>query len=180
MAPMATIQAIQARVGSAVQKLIQADLQNPATTLTPEQIRANPYAHPRGQNGSVDANEAKTVSDPFARSVFEAAQGKAGEQVEEGGFVNGKADFHPAVIPAFEVSYGDLHGLQSDINAIVSRLQTDGAGAVTQAALDNLPQAVEAYFRGTYGDTRALPLAATQAQIAQVIREAATGVVEWK
>jgi hypothetical protein len=87
---------------------------------------------------------------------------------------------NPSFLPSYQVIYGDLHALQDDIDAIVSELETDVAGTVTAAALDALPQTVERYFRITYADGRELPSPQTLGRIAQMIREAATGVVDWR
>jgi hypothetical protein len=177
LAGMATISGIQAKVSTAVQQLIKADQDDPNVLLTPDQIRANPYQLPKGNDGKVDGNEVKTVSDPFARSVFQATQLRAGQNIEEGGFGTG---FKDTVMPEWEVSYGDLHALQTDVNLIVSKLQTDKDGNVTPEALAKLPQTVAEYFKDRYaGNESGIPRQITQDHIAEVIREAATGVVEW-
>ena len=174
---MATIQAIQTRIGSAVTQLVNADRNNPNTTLSPSDIRANPYMRPKGDNGAVDKNEAQGVTDPFAKSLFEAASFHAGKHVSIGGIPGG---FREATMPEWEVQLADLRQLHSHLNAIVAGLETDPQGHVTQAALDSLPATIADYFKGAFGHVRPQPRADAVEKMATVVREAATGVVDWR
>ena len=172
---MATISGIQSNLTNAVKRLIDADRQNPATMLTPDMVRANPYMRPRGDNGAVDKNEAKGVGHAFTESMFDAAASVEGRNILEGSTSN----LRPSVLPAWEVSYGDLRATQSHLNAIVAGLETDANGEVTQAALDNLPQTINDYFKTAWGNTREPPRQVTVDKLAALVREAATGTVDW-
>lgn len=173
---MATIAAIQGKLSGAVRQLVEADRSNPNTLLSARDIRANPYARPKGDNGAVDKNEARGVADSLARSMFDAATHVHGQNIAEGG----SGGFRETVLPAWEVSYGDLRLVQSHVNAVVAKLETDASGQVTRAALDALPQTLADHFKAEFGNTRPVPRQVTLDRLAVLIREAATGVVDWR
>jgi len=172
---MATIANIQSRISTAVHTLVDADRNNPATMLTSDQIRANPYWVPKGDNGAVDKNEAKGVADNFARSVFEAASFASGEHILTGG----TDKLVEATMPKWEVPIGEIRQFQSHVNAIVAGLETDAAGEVTPQALEGLPAKVADYFKQAYGNVREQPRADAVDRIVAMVREAASGVVDW-
>lgn len=172
---MATITTIQTRVRSAVDKLIQADRNNPNTELSLSDIRANPYRPPPGDNGRVNRDEAGTVQSPFAKSVYEAAAMKAGKPYLEGG---GPGGFEEKVMPAFDLEIADLRKFASYVNLIAAKLETDPTGEVTQAALDRLPQTVEDFFKTEGRGLEKVPRLTLDRMVA-VLREAATGGVDW-
>lgn len=173
---MATIAGIQSKLSSAVRQLVEADRANPRTMLTPSDIRANPYARPKGDNGAVDKSEARGVADRFAQSMFEAAAMVNGQNILEGG----SGGFRESVLPAWEQSYGELRMVQSHVNMIVESLPTDASGEVTQAGLDALPQRIADHFKSQFSNVRDQPRQVTIDRLAALIREAATGVVDWR
>ncbi|MEW5741895.1 MAG: hypothetical protein AB1938_23475 [Myxococcota bacterium] len=172
---MTTIATIQSRVRAAVDQLIQADRNNPRTELTASELSGNPFLAPPGDNGQVDKKEASTLSARFTQSVYEAAGMKAGKPYLEGGMPGG---FQEKIMAPFELPFRDLRGFQSHVNAIAAKLETDASGNVTQAALDALPATIENYFKT---DLRNLdkPHKLVVESMARVLREAATGGVDW-
>jgi hypothetical protein len=172
---MTTVAAIQSRVRTAVDQLIQADRANPKTELTASELAANPYRAPPGDNGQVDKTEAKTISAKFAQSVYDAAGMKAGKPYLEGG---GASGFQEKIMAPWDLPTRDLRAFQSHANAVAAKLETDASGNVTQAALDNLPATIESYFKN---DMRGIdmPHKLVVESMARVIREAATGSVDW-
>lgn len=172
---MTSIATIQSRVRTAVDQLIRADRDNPKTELSASELSANPFRAPPGDNGQVDKLEAKGVSARFAQSLYDAAGMKAGKPYLEGG---GAGGFQEKIMAPHELPTRDLRLFASHVNAIVAKLETDASGDVTPAALDALPATIETYFKEEMRNLEKVPKLAVDA-MARVVKEAATGGVDW-
>jgi hypothetical protein len=138
---------VSTRLNQTAEALCRADSQNPATRLEPWEISANPYREPKGDNGSVDKKEAATVNDPFARSFYETAAASYGEAYQEGG---GPGGFKEKIMPAFEVSRGQLRAFAQHVERITAKLDSDGDGKLSPSELERLPTEIEKYFKETF------------------------------
>ncbi len=158
---------IAARLQSAVRTVIDADAQNPATRLTPSDVRANPYRRAPGDDGAVDKNEAKRIADPFARSVFEAASLQEGQNI----LVGGSTGFREDILPAFRVDRGEVRKLADHVEMIARRLDGDGDGKLTADELGRVEAEIDAFYAELY-PARSQPRSQFKEKVAQLIREA--------
>ncbi len=156
---MPDVSLMKARIQRSVDRLQDADRNNPNTKLSPEQLKMNPFYDPGGNNGWVDKKEAEKTGangalDPFDKSVFDVVKAQHKE--------------------SYDVSFFKLTQFSNYIGLFLDE-QSGGTGQITDEQMKALETSLPAFFSS---NRIPVPPDDVIAAMAGIIRHAQTEIPE--
>lgn len=166
-----TSQKIGSSQGTASYTLIRQRLDTAMSDLAKTQETPGPQPGGWTPSPQLTQQQANKAANPLARTAWNAGNAVWGQQGLSGG---GSGGWKTELYPKANLDKQDLMNLENVALRVLKSAIPEGADEIPAEVMNNLPAAVDAYWKNTFGASKPL-LPQQRDALVQLIREAGTG-----